>query len=634
MLIEKTRTNKQIKTNHGDNFYHLKCIKCEAQFSEEETVTNCLKCDSALDVVYDYEYIKGRLNLYALKNSPISARKYLDFYPIKNLNQLVSLDEGGTQLHRARNLEKQLGMKNLYIKEEGLNPTGVFKDRGSLVELTKAKEIGATAVCCASTGNMASSVAAYAAVADLPCYVFVPEGTPIGKLAQTLSYGGRVIQVRGTYADCVRLCEEAAKKHNFYLAGDYVFRGEGQKSCSYEIVEQLFWESPDFVIVPMGCGTNISAIWKGFKEFHKLGLIKKLPRIIGVQPSNVPTIVDAFLQHKDRYIEVEKPYSVASAVGIGVPQDDIKALHALRESNGYAEKASEEEILAAQQLLARKEAIFVEPSAALPIACLKHLLKKEIINPEDTVVCVATGAGLKDPKTALLSITTPATIDPEFSEVENYLENKLYRITGTTITNKAKVLWSKKPTKEELSNFIEHEFNVTLQKNLIDLIYEEVCEFEKKGKSITKADLQNLIEESFNQLSLKEKILDVEDFKVSTSKHKMACAKTKITFMGKQVEETAEGVGTVDAIIKSLRKSIQKEDQLEMQLTDYNVEISTGEVDAVVKVTMHLKDKHDNKVIATTTSPDVVVASISAFVKGYNLLYHKHKNGKKTNNAC
>jgi len=199
----------------NSNFYTLKCISCKMEYTEDQTVTNCLKCGSALDVDYDYEYIKGRLNLYALKNSPISARKYLDFYPIKNLNRLVTLDEGGTQLHKANNLGKHLGLKNLYIKEEGLNPTGVFKDRGSLVELTKAKEMGATAVCCASTGNMASSVSAYSAVANLPCYVFVPEGTPIGKLAQTLSYGGRVIQVRGTYADCVRLCEEASVKNNF-----------------------------------------------------------------------------------------------------------------------------------------------------------------------------------------------------------------------------------------------------------------------------------------------------------------------------------------------------------------------------------------------------------------------------------
>jgi threonine synthase len=325
---------------------------------------------------------------------------------------------------------------------------------------------------------------------------------------------------------------------------------------------------------------------------------------------------------------VDRPSSVASAVGIGEPQDDIKALRALRESKGYAEKAGEEEILQAQQQMSRQEAIFVEPSAALPIACLPALLKKKIITPDDTVVCIATGAGLKDPKTALLSITTPATIEPDFEEVENYLKNKLYQITGTTISHKSKKLWTTKPTRTDLTKFIQKEFNVKLEASLLSLVYEEVAAFEKKGKQITKADLQSIIEESFNQLSLKEKILDVEDFEVTTSKHSIAKATVKVTFKNKHITETASGVGTVDAIITALRKAIEKEDKLDMQLTDYSVDIATGEVDAVVKVTMGLIDKKGFKVISTTSSPDVVVASISAFVKGYNLLYYKSTKTK------
>ncbi|MEK9185913.1 MAG: pyridoxal-phosphate dependent enzyme, partial [Patescibacteria group bacterium] len=150
--------------------------------------------------------------------------KYLTLYPILDLSKIVSLNEGGTPLHRCKNLCKQFKIKNLYIKNEGANPTGVFKDRGTLVEITKALEMGAKAVCLASTGNMAASVAAYCTIAKIPCYVLVPEGTPIGKLAQTLSYGARIIQVRGTYSDCAKLAAEMAKKHHFYLAGDYVFR--------------------------------------------------------------------------------------------------------------------------------------------------------------------------------------------------------------------------------------------------------------------------------------------------------------------------------------------------------------------------------------------------------------------------
>ncbi len=170
----------------GDKFYTLKCISCKAEYDEHKSCTTCLKCGDPLDVIYNYDYLKQRLNLYALKNSPISALKYLTFYPIINLEKIISLNEGGTPLHYCRNLSKKYNLKNLYIKNEG-NPTGVFKDRGTLVEVTKALEMGAKAVCLASTGNMAASVSAYCTIAKIPCYVLVPEGTPIGKLAQTLS---------------------------------------------------------------------------------------------------------------------------------------------------------------------------------------------------------------------------------------------------------------------------------------------------------------------------------------------------------------------------------------------------------------------------------------------------------------
>lgn len=199
-------------------------------------------------------------------------------------------------------MAKDLGVKRLYIKNEGMNPTGVFKDRGTLVEITKAKEQGAKAICVASTGNMAGSVAAYASIANLPCYVAVPEGTPIGKMAQSLSYGARVLQIRGTYNDAASIAEQMSRRYGYYLAGDYAFRIEGQKSQAFEIVEQLDWQAPAVVIVPMGCGTNIAALWKGFKEFYELGLISSLPRMIGVQPIGCSPIVAAFNQGSDDII--------------------------------------------------------------------------------------------------------------------------------------------------------------------------------------------------------------------------------------------------------------------------------------------------------------------------------------------
>ncbi len=610
-------------------FYKIRCISCKAVFTEQETTTNCLKCNSALDVEYDYEYIGGRLNKYALENSPLSARKYLDFYPINDLSTLVTLNEGGTPLHKSVNIQKKLGLKNLYIKNEGANPTGVFKDRGSLVELTKAREMKVKAVCCASTGNMAASVSAYAAVANLPCFVFVPEGTPIGKLSQTLSYGAKVIQVRGTYADCVKLCEQTAKKFNYYLAGDYALRGEGQKSIAFEIIEQLFWKVPDYVIIPVGCGTNLSAVWKGFKEFYKLGLIDKLPKMIAVQPETVPTIVKAFHDGKKRYHKVEKPLSVASAVGIGEPQDDIKVLRALRDSNGNAETATEEEILEASMLLSRKESLFVEPSAALGIACLPQLMKRGIIKENDIVVCVTTGAGLKDPKSVLSILPDPPTLEANFAEVENYFKNKLYEIQGVGGKTKNKILWEKAPTLAQIQKTMKDEFQLKLDKRLMDQIVKEAGAFAKKGKKITNLDLQNIVEEALNQLSESKKILDIIDFKITDSKHEEAEAEAVVLFNGVKISAKSQGVGTVDALISAVQKAIKGKDQLSMKLEDYNVEIATGGIDAVVKVTIKFKDKHNNQIIAKATSPDLIAASISAFEKGYNMLYWKSKTHKK-----
>ena len=180
-------------TTKQEKFYKLKCVKCGKHFKEEETTSHCLNCGGPLDIEYDYEYIKSRLNFYSLKNTPLSSAKYISFYPIMDLNKLVSLNEGGTPLKRSRQIGKKLGLNKLYFKDETSNPTGGFKDRGTMVEMTKAMEMGAKAIITASTGNMVASVAAYASQAGIPAYIVVPEGTPLGKLAQTLSYGARVI---------------------------------------------------------------------------------------------------------------------------------------------------------------------------------------------------------------------------------------------------------------------------------------------------------------------------------------------------------------------------------------------------------------------------------------------------------
>ncbi len=606
-------------------FYELYCIVCGTTCTEQESSSRCVSCGKPLGVRYDYAYIKARLNRYSLKTSPIKALKYLDFYPILNLDLVVSLDEGGTPLYRCHRLAKELGIKQLYIKNEGMNPTGVFKDRGTLVEITKAKEQGAKAICVASTGNMAGSVAAYASIANLPCYVAVPEGTPIGKMAQSLSYGARVLQIRGTYNDAASIAEQMSRRYGYYLAGDYAFRVEGQKSQAFEIVEQLDWQAPAVVIVPMGCGTNIAALWKGFKEFHELGLISSLPRMIGVQPVGCSPIVAAFNQGSNDIVPVKKPESVASALMAGDPLDGLKALAALRESGGCALSLNDTEILQAQQQLARQESIFVEPSGAIPVGVLALLLTSARVRADETVVCLATGNGLKDPKAALRVLPSPATIDPSLQEVEKFLKLRLYEIRAAGAKNGDKNLFEAVPSVSDVTARVRQEFGVKLTAEYGGKVRSLIGEFVKKGKPIMKADLQYIVENVLKGLSVHEPILTVEDFKVSTSLHGQAEAAVWVLFDGEKVEATAVGVGPVDAVINALKQAALTRGKLFFELIDYNVEISSPGTNASVETTIVMKDAEANRVVASGTSPDIIVASVNAFIEGYNLLWARQK---------
>lgn len=606
-------------------FYELYCIVCGKTCTEQESSTRCPSCGKPLAVRYDYAHIRARLNRYSLKTSPIKALKYLDFYPILNLDLVVSLDEGGTPLYRCHRLAEELGFKQLYIKNEGLNPTGVFKDRGTLVEITKAKEQGAKAICVASTGNMAGSVAAYASIAGLPCYVTVPEGTPIGKMSQALSYGARVLQVRGTYNDAASLAEQMSRRYGFYLAGDYAFRVEGQKSQAFEIVEQLEWQAPSVVIVPMGCGTNIAALWKGFKEFHEMGLISSLPRMIGVQAVGCQPIVAAFNQGRDEIVPVQKPESVASALMAGDPLDGLKALAVFRESGGCALSLTDSEILHAQQQISRQESIFLEPSGALPVGALTPLLTSGRVRSDESVVCLGTGNGLKDPKAALRVLPSPATIDPSMQEVEKFLKLRLYEIRAAGAKNGDKNLFEQVPSLAEVTTVVRQELGVKLNSEYAGKVRSMIGEFVKKGKPITKADLQYIVEHVLKGLSGLKPVLAVEDFKVSTSLHGQAEAAVRVLFDGEKVEASAAGVGPVAAVINALKQAALTRGRLFFELIDYNVEINAPGTDASVETTIVMKDAEGNRVVATGTSPDIIVASVNAFIDGYNLLWARQK---------
>ncbi len=622
--MKTTNNISQVYKQKNGDFYHLECFDCKRVHKETESVTACIKCGGPLIVKYDYDLIKSRINLYQVEQAPISAFKYLSFYPIKDFKKVISLREGGTPLIRARNLGKKYNLHKFYLKNEGANPTGCFKDRGTLVEVTKAIEMGAKAICLASTGNMAASVAAYSSIAGIPCYVLVPEGTPIGKLAQSLSYHARIIQVRGTYSDCARLAEAMAKKHNFYLAGDYAFRREGQKSQGYEIIEQLYWKSPDYIVVPIGCGTNSSAIFQGFKDFKELGLIDKLPKIIAVQTEGCNTIVSAANKKKLKFDTVDKPQTVCSAVAAGYPLDGTIILKSIKESDGFGVEVTDTEALKAQQSLAKNEGVFAEPSGALPVAAIKKLQLKKFFKPDDVIVAVITGNGLKDPVSATKILPDPPSIEPSMDEIDNYLKYKIYQIRGAEVESAQKSVFKKKPTAKEVEKVLKSEFDLKLNKIIVQGITDNVASFLKKGRKVTHADLQTIIEEVLNAFITKKRILVIKDFKITNSKNEPAKATVYATHNGKNLKGNGKGVGTFDAIIKAIEEIIKSQKGLDITLINYTVGIAGGGTDASVKVTITFVDKKKNKVIVSATSPDTITASVSAYEKAYNLLWYKN----------
>ena len=594
------------------------------EFDEHQTCTTDPETGEALEVVFDLPKISNQINRFNLKHAPLGAAKYLDFYPLCGHARIISLSEGNTPLIKTKKFKQNFS--NLFIKNEGANPTGVFKDRGSLVEISKALELKAKGIVCASTGNMAASVAAYSSRAGLPCYVFIPEGTPTGKLVQALAYGAKLIQIRGEYHDCVLLSEQYAKKHNFYLAGDYAFRLEGSKSIAFEIIEQLNWQVPDAIICPVGCGTNLAGIWKGFWEWHQLKLIDRLPKIIAVHPEGCDTIVSAALKNQKKYSEVLHPNTICSAVGINIPQDDIKILRAIHDSNGSGAIVSDRAILAAQCHLATNESIFTEPSGAIPAAALDKLLEQKIIKPSDTIVCICTGNGLKDPKSALLSFTPPQSIDPDLAQVEQIINRGSLQVKNAGSGSEEEILLTKLPDNSELKKIITKHFNYRPQTEVLSNISEEIGQFIERGKEVKKGDLLSIVEEAITDANAPQTPLKIIDFTTKNTMQGGASGEIICQFKQVKLQAEAEGVGPVDALIKALNKALHQQAKLWPKLTNFKVNVTSADEDAVVRVKMTMSDQAGNTARATASSPDIIVASLNAWQKGFNLLFTKQES--------
>lgn len=362
------------------------------------------------EIQMNLEWVKRKLNLNYFKMAAPCLSKYLPFMPIQNISKFISLTELATPLSKSNVLGKQLGF-DLSFKIEAKNPTGSFKDRGSAVEISVAKELGAKAVILASTGNMAASCACYAAAAKIPCFVLVPEGVPLAKLAQVNAFGGHIIEVKGHYNDAAELAKKIAKKKGFYLAGDYAYRVEGQKTAAFEMIDQLLFQTPDFVVVPIGCGTNLAAYWKGFYEYYQLGLIEKIPKLVGVQAQGASAVVDSYKKDLKTITALERVDTVASAIAVANPIDGVKALDAIYATGGFAVAVSDQEILQAQYLLSTKESLFVESASAATVAALLKTAK-ESVYANKKVVCVLTGDGLKDSNVVFQETGRPLSMQP------------------------------------------------------------------------------------------------------------------------------------------------------------------------------------------------------------------------------
>lgn len=397
----------------------LKCRECGIEY-EPQFKYICEECFGPLDVQYNFPSNINREVFSSRKEK--SYWRYFEMLPVANRNNIVNLQAGLTPLQKADRLAKEMGgLKNLFIKNDSVNPTFSFKDRPAGIAVSRAKEIKLRAVGCASTGNLASATAAHAAVAELPCYIFAPSDIEHVKIAQALSYGGEFVAVDGTYDDANRVASIIGDSKgigivNINMRPYYV---EGSKTLAYEVAEQLDWQIPDNLIIPVGSGAMLNAICKGFEELLMLGLIdhKTDFKITAAQPHGCAPIVDAFKKKTDQVIPVERPDTIAKSLAIGDPGDGLYVLKRLNQYNGMAEEVTDEEIIDGILLLAKTEGIFTEPAGGVAVAVLKKLVDEGKIDKDERIVCYITGNGLKATEAITSVLPKLRSVKPDAQEV-------------------------------------------------------------------------------------------------------------------------------------------------------------------------------------------------------------------------
>ncbi len=418
-----------VRLDHVD---HLVCLVCDARYAPDEVDYLCPDHgdDGILDVVYDHELIARRLSRAALLTDlDHSMWRYQPLLPVAPTALVPPLRVGWTPLYRAPRLAAELGLRRLWVKDEGVQPTGSLKDRASAVAVVKAQERGAEVITTASTGNAAAALAGVAASVGQPTTILVPATAPEAKVAQLLAYGATVVLVEGSYDDAFELSMRAADAFGWYVRNTGVnpYMSEGKKTAAFEIAEQLGWEVPDVVVVGVGDGCIIGGLHKGFRDLVALGWTERVPRLIGVQAEGSDYLAQAWEGDED---VVTKPAiaasTVADSISAGLPRDRIKALRAVRDTGGAFVRVSDERILAAIPTLAQGVGVFAEPAAAAAYAGLGTAVDRGLVSADEAVVVLSTGTGLKDVPSAMRAVgdarIRPLRVAPDLDALAQALD--------------------------------------------------------------------------------------------------------------------------------------------------------------------------------------------------------------------
>ena len=398
------------------NVICARCVKCGREYPAVPDLTNC-ECGGILDIVYDYEYIKTVFHKEDLSKRPYTMWRYRELLPVEDSTPDTELRVGWSPLYEAPRLARRLGLKKLWIKDDGVNPTASLKDRASAMAVAKAREAGAEVIACSSTGNAASSLAGNAAAAGLKTYIFVPSRAPKGKVAQLMSFGATVISVQGSYEDTFELSKQAIERWGWYNRNAAInpYLSEGKKTVGLEIMEQLGWEVPDYIAISVGDGCTIAGLWKGLKDLYAIGFIDRLPKLISAQAAGCWPI--------NRAVETGEPWqpmeenTLADSIAVGVPRNADKAINAIRESGGLTVEVTDREIMDAQKLLGESCGVFGEPAGVTGTAGIKKLLEQGRLSPDASVVSVVTGNGLKDVANAIAARGEPISVPSDMGRL-------------------------------------------------------------------------------------------------------------------------------------------------------------------------------------------------------------------------